>query len=114
MKLLQMKSSDIEYYLNKNKYPKGDNTEPDSSSSPVQLSCAGRPIRKSTSASYAGVADSEDDNNYESYFVKSPNKKPNYSKPCASGPSASRVAAQNKRTGTPVTVLPSTSGVYNR
>ena len=109
-----MKSSDVEYYLNKNKHPKGDNIELDQPSSPVRLSRAIRPIRKSTSASYAGVADTKNDSDYESDFVKSPNKKPNYSKPRASGPSASRVAVENKRSGIPVTVLPSTSSVYKR
>ena len=38
----------------------------------------------------------------------------NLSKPSAMGPSASRVAEQNKRTITLGTVLSSTSGVYTR
>ena len=59
-----------------------------------------------------GVDDSDGDSDYESDFVKSPSRKRNYFKPRASGPSASRVAAQNKRSGVPATVLPSTSNTY--
>ena len=59
-----------------------------------------------------GVDESDGDSDYESDFVKSPSRKQNYSKPHASGPSASRVAAQNKRSGVPATVLPSTSNTY--
>ena len=58
------------------------------------------------------VDDSDGDSDYESHFVKSPSRKQNYSKPRASGLSASRVAAQNKRSGVPATVLPSTSNAY--
>ena len=47
VKLLQMKSSDVKYYLNKAKYPKGDNTKPDPPSSPVRLCHADRPLRRS-------------------------------------------------------------------
>ena len=114
VKLLQMKSSDVEYFLNKAKLLKGDNTNPDHSSLPVQVSHAGRPLRRATGASYASVADPDDDSDYNSDFVKSLSRKHNISKPRTSGPSVSRVVAQNKRTGIPVTVLPSTSGVYNR
>ena len=109
-----MKSSDVEYYLNKAKHLKGDNTKPDPPSSPVRLSHVGRPLRRSTGTSYGGLADPNNDSDYESDFIKSPNRKHKFSKPGASGPSASIVAVQNKKTGTPVTVLPSTSGVYNR
>ena len=59
-----------------------------------------------------GVDESDGDSDYESDFVKSPSRKRNYSKLSASGPSASRVAAQNKRSGVPATVLPSTSNTY--
>ena len=61
VKLLQMKTSDIEFYLSKNKSPKGDNTVPDPPSSPVQHSHSGRPIRKTTSAVLTGVDDSDGD-----------------------------------------------------
>ena len=54
----------------------------------------------------------ESDGDYELDFVKVQVGKRNYSKPRASGPSASRVAAQNKRSGVPATVLPSTSNTY--
>ena len=88
---------------------KGDNTVPDPPpSSPIPHSPSGRPIRKPTSAVLTGLNESDGDSNYESDFVKSPRKRRN-SKPCASGPSASRVAAQNKRSGVHTTVLPSTS-----
>ena len=93
VKLLQMKTSDMEFYLNKNRTPKGDNTTPDPTNSPVQCSHSGRTIRKVTSTVLAGVDDSDGDSDYVSDFVKSPSRKSNYSKPCASGPSASRVAA---------------------
>ena len=114
VKLLQMKSSDIQYYLNKAKPLKGDNKDPDPPNSPVQLSHAGRPLRRATSASYASVVDLGDDSGDDPDFIKSPSRKYNISKPHALGPSASRVGAQNKRTGTLGTVLPSTSGTYNR
>ena len=112
VKLLQMKASDVEFYLSKNKSSKGDNTVPDPLSSPVPRSNSGRPIRKTTSAVLTGVDESDGDSDYESDFVKSLSRKRNYSKPRASGPSASRVAAQNKRSGVPATVLPSTSNTY--
>ena len=112
VKLLQMKSSDVEFYLNKNITPKGDNMTPDPTRSPVQRSHSSRPIRKATSTVPAGIDDSEGDSDYVSDFVKSPSRKRNYSKPHASGPSASRVAAQNKTSGVPETVLPSTSNSY--
>ena len=113
VKLLQMKSSDIQYYLNKAKPLKGDK-DPDPPNSPVRLLHAGRPLRRATGAYYASVVDPGDDSDDDSDFIKSPSRKHNISKPHASGPSASRVGAQNKRTGTPGTVLPSTSRVYNR
>ena len=112
VKLLQMKTSDIEFYLNKNRTLKGDNMIPDPTNSPVQRSHSGRPIRKATSTVLTGVDESNGDSDYESDFVKSPGRKQNYSKPRASGPSASRVAAQNKKSGVPATVLPSTSNTY--
>ena len=112
VKLLQMKTSDVEFYLNKNGTLKGDNTTPDPTNSPVQCSHSGRPIRKATSTVLAGVDDSNGDSDYVSDFVKSPSRKHNYSKPHASGPSASRVAAQNKKSGVPETVQPSTSNSY--
>ena len=114
VKLLQMKSSVVEFYLNKNKNLKGDNTVPDPPSSLTRFSRFGRPIRKTISTSTTGVDVSDKDSDYESDFVKSPNRKCNHSKPHASGPSASRVAAQNKKSGIPVTVLPSTSNIYKQ
>ena len=108
VKLLQMKVSDIEFYLRKNKSSKGDNTVPDPPGSPIPHSHSGRPIRKPTSAVLTGLNESDGDSDYKSDFVKSPRKRRN-SKPRASGPSASRVAAQNKRIGVPTMVLPSTS-----
>ena len=108
VKLLQMKVSDIEFYMNKNKSPKGDNTMSDSPGSPIPCSHSGRPIRKPTTAVITGLDESDGDSDYESDFVKSPRKRRN-SKPNASGPSASRVAAQNKRSGVPTTVFSSTS-----
>ena len=111
-KLPQMKSSVVKFYLNKNKNSKGDNTVPDPPSSLTQFSRFGRPIRKTISTSTTGVDVSDKDSDYESDFVKSPNQKRNHSKRHASGPSASRVAAQNKKSGILVTVLPSTSNIY--
>ena len=112
VKLLQMKASDVEYYMNKNKTPKGDNTVPDPLASPIPCSHFGRPIRKPANAVPTEIGDTEDDSDYESDFVKSPRKRKN-SKPNASGPSASRVASQNKRSGVPTMVFPSTSN-YRR
>ena len=114
VKLLQMKSSDVEYYMNKLNNLKGDNKTLELTISPVRLSHMGRPLRKLTGQSYAGIADTETDSDYESDFIKSPNRKQNFSKPHAAGPSASRVAAQNIRTSIPETVLPSTSNGYKR
>ena len=108
VKLLRMKVSDVEYYINKNKTPKGNNTVPGPPTSPIPHSHSGRPIRKPANAVPTEIDDTEDNSDYESDFVKSPRKRKN-SKPNASGPSASRVAAQNKRSGVPTTVLPSTS-----
>ena len=113
VKLIQMKTSDVEFYLNKNRTLKGDNTTPDLNNSTIQHSHSGRPIRPVTSTVPAGV-DESGDSDYESDLVKSPSKKRNYSKSHASGPSASRVAAQNKKSGVPETVLPSTSNSYRR
>ena len=112
VKILQMKASDIEFYLSKNKSSKGDNTVPNSPGSPIPCSRSGRPIRRPTSAVLTGLDETDGDSDYESDFVKSPRKKGN-SKPRASGLSASRVAAQNRRSGVPATVLPSTSN-YQR
>ena len=108
VKLLQMKASDVEFYLRKNKSSKGDNTVPDPTKSPIPRSHAGRLIRKPTSTVLTGLNESDGDSDYESDFVKSPRKRRN-SKPRASGLSASTVAAQNKRSGVPTAVLPSTS-----
>ena len=108
VKLLQMKVSDVEFYMNKNKTPKGDNTVPAPPGSPIPCSCSGRPIRKPLKAVLTEIGDTDGDSDYESDFIKSPRKQ-NNSKPNASGPSASRVAVQNKRSGIPTTVFPSTS-----
>ena len=114
VKLLKMKTSDINFYMNKESAPKGDNITLDLTNSPVCLSHAGRPLRTRSSIT-ALCADSDNkDSDYESDFVKSPIKKPNLSKPKASGPSASRVAAQNKRSGKPDTSIPSSIRVYVR
>ena len=75
VKLLQMKTSDVEFYLNKNRTLKGDNMTPDPTNSPVQHSHSGRPIRKTTSAVPTGVDESDGDSDYESDFVKSPSRK---------------------------------------
>ena len=83
VKLLQMKSSDIQYYLNKAKPRKGDNKDPDPPNSPVRLSHAGRPLRRATGASYASVVDPVDDSDDDSDFIKSPSRKHNISKPRA-------------------------------
>ena len=112
VKLLQMKASDVEYYMNKNKTPKGDNTVPDPPASPIPHSRFGRPIRKPANAVPTEIDDTVEDSDYESDFVKSPRKQKN-SKPNASGPSTSRVASQNKRSGVPAMVFPSTSN-YQR
>ena len=77
VKLLQMKASDVEYYMNKNKTPKGDNTVPDPPASPIPCSCFGRPIRKPANAVPTEICDTEDDSDYESDFVKSPRKRKN-------------------------------------
>ena len=114
VKLLQMKSSDVEYYLNKVNAPKGDNTNLDMTISSVRLSQAGRSLRNLTDVTALYAEKTDTDSDYESDFLKSPTRKCNLFKPHASGPSASRVAAQNKRTGTPGTVLPSTMHVYAR
>ena len=103
-----MKARDVEYYMNKNKTSKGDNTVPDPPASPIPRSRSGIPIRKPANAVPTEIDDTEDDSDYESDFVKSLRKQKN-SKPNASGPSASRVASQNKRSGVPTMVLPSTS-----
>ena len=81
---------------------------PDPTSLPIPCSHSGRPIRKPTSAVLTGLDESDGDSDYKSNIVKSPRKRRN-SKPRASGPSASRVAAQNKRSGVPTMVFPSTS-----
>ena len=70
VKLLQMKVSDVKFYLSKNKSTKGDNMVPDPPSSPVLCSRSGRPIRKTTSAVLTGVDESDGDSDYESDFVK--------------------------------------------
>ena len=114
VKLLKMKTSDVNFYMNKESAPKGDNITLDLTNSPVHLSHAGRPLRK-RSSSTALCADGDNmDSHYESEFVKSPIKKPNLSKPKALGPSASQVAAQNKRSGKPDTSIPSSIQVYVR
>ena len=46
--------------------------------------------------------------------MKSPVRKPNLSKPKASGPSVSRVASQKKRSGIPKTSVPSSVRTYTR
>ena len=94
--------------MNKNKTPKGDNTAPDPPVSPIPRSRFGRPIRKPTNTVPNEIDETDGDSDYELDFVKSPKKRKN-SKPNASGPSASRVASQNKRSGVPTTVFPSTS-----
>ena len=114
VKLLQMKSSVVKFYLNKNNFPKGDNIVLNPPDPPVQHTCSGRPIRKTTGVLPNVVDTSENDSDYMSDFVKSPNRKRNLSKPRASGPSASRVASQNRKSGVPLTVLPSASNVYKR
>ena len=45
VKLLQMESCDLEFYLNKTDRPKGDNDEPKTLDSPVLHSWSGRPIK---------------------------------------------------------------------
>ena len=74
VKLLQMKASDVEYYMNKNKTPKGDNTVPDPLASPIPCSRFGRPIRKPMNAVPNKIDDTDGDSDYESDFVKSPRK----------------------------------------
>ena len=71
VKLLQMKASDVEYYMNKNKTPKGDNTAPDPPASPIPCSRIGRPIRKPTNEVPNEIDDTDGDSDYESDFVKS-------------------------------------------
>ena len=100
--------------MNKDNPAKGDKKNPDLPQSPVQFSHAGRPLRKTTDVSYGNVVEPDVDSDNNSDFIKSPSRKHNKSKPCALGPSASRVVAQNKRTGTPGTILLSTMGVYTR
>ena len=70
VKLLQMKASDVEYYMNKNKTPKGDNTVPDPPASPIPCSRSGRPIRKPANAVPTEIDDTEDDSDYESGFCE--------------------------------------------
>ena len=81
--------------------------------SSVWLSRAGRLLRKTISSSNIVTVES-DDSDSDSDFIRSPNKWRNPLKPSAFGPSTSRVAAQNKRTGTPGTSLLCTLGVYKR
>ena len=89
VKLLKMKSSVVDFYLQKETAPKGDNIDSDLTKSPVRLSHAGRPLRTcSNSTSKYAVGDITD-SDYESDFMKSLVRKPNLSKPKASGPSAS-------------------------
>ena len=45
VKLLKMKSSVVDFYLQKETAPKGDNIVPNLTKSPIHLSRAGRPIR---------------------------------------------------------------------
>ena len=66
VKLLQMKENDVEYYMNKNKRAKGDNTVPDPLVSPIPRSRSGRPIRKLLNAVLTEIDDTDGDNDYES------------------------------------------------
>ena len=102
-----MKSSVVDFYLQKNTTPKGDNIDSDLTKSPVCLSCAGRPLRTCSSSATKYTDGDITDSDYDSDFIKSPARKPNRSKPNASGPSASQVAAQNRRSEKPDISIPS-------
>ena len=121
VKLYRLTNSELEKYLgklpNKN-YPtvraKGDNNgtasntnteqSPQAHTSRQPVPCtvysrSGRPLQ--TTASRQTYADSEDsDSDVNAVVPKADNKTPR-SKPSSSGPSASRIAAQNKKTITP-------------
>ena len=96
VKLLKMKSSVVDFYLQKNMSPKGDNSDSELSSLPARLSCVGGQLRTCsiTATKYTDGDFTDSDNEIE--FTKGLGRKPKRSKPNASGPSASRVAAQNK------------------
>ena len=102
-----MKSSVVDFYLQKQIAPEGDNIVPNLTKSPIHLSRAGRPLRTCSTSALKHADGDFMDSDYESDFMKSPVRKPNLSKPKASGPSASRVASQKKRSGIPKTSVPS-------
>ena len=114
VKLLQMKSSVVDFYLNKASAPKGDNNFSDLSSSPIRVSRAGRPLRTRLTSNAANAFNDNPDSDKDSDSLRSPIKKPIRSKPSAFGPSASRVAAQNKCSEKPDISIPSSIRVYAR
>ena len=114
VKLLQMKPSVVDFYLNKVSAPKGDNNLSDLSSSPIRESRAGRPLRTRLTSNAVNAFDDNLDSDNDCDFLRSPIKKPIRSKPSASGPSASRVAAQNKCSEKPDISIPSAIRVYAR
>ena len=91
-----MKSSVVDFYLQKETAPKGDNIVPNLTKSPICLSRAGRPIRTCSTSALKHVDGDSTDSDYELDFGKSPVRKPNLSKPKSSGPSASQIASQKK------------------
>ena len=114
VKLVKMKPSVVDFYLQKNMSPKGDNSNAESPSLPARQSRAGRPVRKCTSTvtKYTDGDYIDSDNDID--FTKGSGREPKRSKPNASGPSASRVASQNKRSANPASSLPSSVRTYAR
>ena len=114
VKLFRMKPSDVDFYLNKASASKVDNNFSDLSSSPICVSRAGRPLRTRLTANAENAFDDYLDSDNDLDSLRSPIKKPIRFTPRASGPSASRIAAQNKHSGIPDTSLPSSIQVYAR
>ena len=114
VRLLKMSSSVVDFYLNQVSAPKVDNNFSVLSSSPIRVSRAGRPLRSRLTVYAENAFDDYLDNDNDSDSLGSPIKKPIRSKPSVSGPSASHVAAQNKRSGIPDTSIPSSIRAYAR
>ena len=105
VKLIKMKSSVVDFYLQKNMSPKGDNSDLESPSLPARQSRAGRPVRKCSITATKYIDGDSTDSDNEIDFTKGSGRKPKRSRPNASGPSASRVASQNKRSANHYLVL---------
>ena len=65
VKLLKMKTSYVNFYMNKESAPKGDNITPDLTNSPDCLSHAGRPLRTRLSSTVLCADGDNTDSDYE-------------------------------------------------